>query len=58
MLNDCAAAIDPVAAIDIQHTAYLLDGGAMDVPANHAIESAFAYRMDDGIFEIEDESDG
>lgn len=55
MLDYRGATIHPVSAIDIQEIADLFDGGAVDVPANHTVQSAFPYRVDNGVFKVEHE---
>jgi hypothetical protein len=42
MLDDCAAALDPIAAIDIADAEIVMDDGVMDVPADHAIGATVA----------------
>jgi len=43
MFNDRSTAINPVSAIDVQDFTNVLDGSTMDVPANHAIQTAILY---------------
>jgi hypothetical protein len=43
MFNYGGTAIHPVSTIDIQKSADFFDGGAVDVPANHAIQAAIAH---------------
>ena len=57
MLDDGGAAIHPVAAVDVGQTVHLADGGAVDVPADDAVETALAYRMDHRVLEIVNEID-
>lgn len=43
MFNNGGATIYPVSAVDIQKATDVLDGGAMDVPANYAIQASVSH---------------
>src|SRR5262245_39809990 len=57
MLDDRRAAVDPVAAVDVRDAVDLLDGGSMDMAANHAIQPALLDAAHDRLLEVVDEAD-
>ena len=40
VLDECGAAFDPVAVVDVQHAVHLAHLGVVDVAADHAVEAA------------------
>ena len=55
VFNNGRTAIDPVATVDVGHAFDILDGGAVDVAADHAIQPSITHGVHNGIFKIENE---
>src|SRR5262245_30030173 len=57
MLADRGATLDPVAAVQVAHAELVVDGGVVDVAADHAIDLAAARLGNQSLLELADEVD-
>src|SRR5262249_52903697 len=58
VLDDGRAAVHPVATVDVHDAVDALDGGRVDMPANHAVQPAVLYAAHDAFLEVRDEAHG
>src|SRR5262249_28636194 len=54
MLDDDAAALDPIAAIHVANAEIVVNGGVMDVAANHPVDRVAACFVGKGALEFAD----
>jgi len=57
-LDQCRAALDPIAAVVIRHAAELANSCAMDMAAEHGVNMIAFRVMCDGSFEFADKAHG